>query len=143
MFAKQIWKLEKKFRNIIKRLFYMFGYSIRTVQKLSFSTIAWGESSKIDKIGDLCMSLTIDAFTYSSLILIQLDIEGFELNALQGAEKTIKQHRPIIAIEDNKLNCSEFLGSCDYISPMAIPGLDIWVHKDQTDYLEKLKNIKL
>ena len=102
-----------------------------------------GDASRIDKIGNLCTSLTIDTFTYSSLILIQLDIEGFELNALQGAEKTIKQHRPIIAIEDNKLNCSKFLGSYDYISPMAIPGLDIWVHKDQTDYLEKLKNIKL
>ena len=62
---------------------------------------------------------------------------------LKGAEKTIKRHRPIIAIEDNKKNCSEFLGLCGYISPLAIPGLDIWVHKEQTDYIQKLKNINL
>jgi len=102
-----------------------------------------GGASRIDNVGDLCFSLAIDDITYSHLILIQLDVEGFELNALKGAEKTIKKHRPIIAIEDNKKNCSEFLGLCGYISPMAIPGLDIWVHKERTDYLQKLKSMKL
>lgn len=98
--------------------------------------------SAIDEIGNLCASLTVDNFTYSSLILIQLDVEGFELNALQGAENTIKQHHPIIALEDNKLNCSEFLTSHGYIFTLSIPGLDIWVHNERTNYLEKVKNIK-
>ena len=102
-----------------------------------------GGASKIDAEGHLCLALAIDNLSYSSLMLIQLDIEGFELNALKGAEKTIKKHHPIIAIEDNKGNCKEFLESLGYVSPVAIPGLDIWVHEQQTLHLEKLKNINL
>ena len=100
-----------------------------------------GDASKIDSEGDLCLALAIDDFSYSSLMLIQLDIEGFELNALKGAEKTIKKHHPMIAIEDNKGDCKEFLESLGYVSPVAIPGLDIYVHEQQTLHLEKLKNI--
>lgn len=33
------------------------------------------------------------------IALIKLDIEGYELNALQGLEKTIKQYQPIILFE--------------------------------------------
>lgn len=100
-----------------------------------------GGASKIDAVGDLCLALAIDNFSYSSLMLIQLDIEGFELNALKGAKETIKKHHPIIAIEDNKGNCAEFLESLGYICTLAIPGLDIWAHKQQSLHLEKLKNI--
>lgn len=35
--------------------------------------------------------------------LIYLDIEGYELEALKGAEKTIEKYRPVIAFEDKKL----------------------------------------
>ena len=39
--------------------------------------------------------------------------------------------KQIIAIEDNKGNCAEFLESLGYICTLAIPGLDIWAHKQQ------------
>jgi len=39
--------------------------------------------------------------TSNSISLIQLDVEGYELNALKGALKTIKQHLPVLILEDN------------------------------------------
>ena len=51
----------------------------------------------------------IDDFQYPACDLLYLDIEGFELNALQGAVKTIIRHRPTIVIEDKGL--SEKYGS--------------------------------
>ena len=44
-------------------------------------------------------TLTIDALGVEDCDLIQLDIEGAELFALQGGEKTIRHCRPAIVIE--------------------------------------------
>lgn len=44
-------------------------------------------------------TLTIDSLGVEDCDLIQLDIEGAELFALQGAVKTIKHCRPVIVVE--------------------------------------------
>jgi hypothetical protein len=59
--------------------------------------------------------------------LIQLDVEGHELQALKGAEATISRSRPIIAIEDNNKNCSAFLSEMGYAHNLDIPGLGVWI----------------
>lgn len=46
--------------------------------------------------------MTIDSLDLNP-DLIQLDVEGFEENALRGAQKTIMRSRPIIIIEQKKL----------------------------------------
>jgi FkbM family methyltransferase len=46
--------------------------------------------------------MTIDSLNLSP-DLIQLDVEGFEENALRGARNTIMRSRPIIIIEQKKL----------------------------------------
>lgn len=45
--------------------------------------------------------LRIDDLNLSACDLLQLDIEGFELNALKGAEETIRKFSPVIVIEEN------------------------------------------
>lgn len=45
------------------------------------------------------LSMTIDSLNLSELSLIQLDVEGHELEALKGAVKTIKKFKPILMIE--------------------------------------------
>ena len=45
--------------------------------------------------------LTIDSFKIENVDLIHLDLEGFELYALQGAKKTIKRNKPVIVLETN------------------------------------------
>jgi len=43
----------------------------------------------------------LDDLNLQACDLIYLDIEGYELNALKGAEMTISKHRPILAVECN------------------------------------------
>jgi FkbM family methyltransferase len=44
-------------------------------------------------------TMRIDDMHLPSCDLIQLDIEGYELFALQGAQRTIEQYHPVIMIE--------------------------------------------
>lgn len=47
--------------------------------------------------------MTIDSLGLGACNLIQLDIEGFELQALKGAEQTIRQFHPVIVTEEKGL----------------------------------------
>jgi len=58
----------------------------------------FGYASKIhDKIGNVVQSFSIDALGLEPSFL-KLHIEGEELNALKGAQKTIERHRPIVLV---------------------------------------------
>lgn len=49
--------------------------------------------------GSRIPTLKIDDLELVECDLIMLDVEGYELNALKGAEETIKKYRPILCIE--------------------------------------------
>lgn len=53
-------------------------------------------------VGDVT-SITIDGFNLEACDLIQLDVEGHELEALKGAEHTIEKYSPVIVIEEKPL----------------------------------------
>jgi FkbM family methyltransferase len=52
--------------------------------------------------GDAVHLLTIDGMNLTRLDFLKLDIEGFELKALQGAIQTINRCRPVMLIEVNE-----------------------------------------
>lgn len=54
-----------------------------------------GDNLAISGVPTMC----IDDLNLTSCDLIQLDVEGYELFALQGAEQTIKQFRPLLCVE--------------------------------------------
>ncbi len=85
-----------------------------------------GGSSQISDSGQQTNLCTIDSLDIQDLSIIQLDVEGFELQALKGAVASIKKHDPVIMIEDNNDSCRGFLESIGYRSVMSIPGLTIW-----------------
>jgi FkbM family methyltransferase len=58
-------------------------------------TGAWA----VDGYGNI-PTLRIDDFNIPNVSIIHLDIEGFELIALRGAQETIKKWKPMIAVED-------------------------------------------
>lgn len=53
-----------------------------------------------DQTGDIPCR-TIDSLNLSEIDLIKIDVEGYELHVLKGAEQTIKNAKPIIQIEYN------------------------------------------
>lgn len=52
--------------------------------------------------GGIIPTIRLDDLALPFCDLIYLDVEGWELYALQGAEETIKRHRPVIACEINR-----------------------------------------
>jgi FkbM family methyltransferase len=42
---------------------------------------------------------TLDSYEFDQVDFIKIDVEWFELNVLQGAENTIRKHKPIMYIE--------------------------------------------
>ena len=48
-------------------------------------------------------------FTGQEIFLIKIDVEGHEIQVLQGASEIIKKHRPIIIAEVFEKNFPEFL----------------------------------
>tara|TARA_Y100001980_G_C14451214_1_gene235084 strand:+ start:220 stop:876 length:657 start_codon:yes stop_codon:yes gene_type:complete len=42
---------------------------------------------------------TLDSFNLNNISFIKIDVEGYELNLLKGAEETIEKNKPVIFIE--------------------------------------------
>ena len=52
--------------------------------------------------------ITIDSLNLPALDFLQLDIEGFEPLALQGAEATLRRCRPVVMIEEKGLSAAYY-----------------------------------
>lgn len=52
--------------------------------------------------GEPVRIVTIDSLNLPSVRLIKLDVEGMELNALMGAEQTLRRCRPILYVEADR-----------------------------------------
>lgn len=98
-----------------------------------------GGGSRIKQTGAICSALAIDTFDYDRLVLIQLDVEGFQLHALRGATRTIARHRPIVAVEDRQDTCRPFLEERDYRRLVDIPGLNVWAPAESAAYRADLE----
>jgi FkbM family methyltransferase len=90
-----------------------------------------GGASMISTKGQLTPVVTIDGLSVDDLSIIQLDVEGYELEALLGAVVSIRKYRPIIMVEDNNGNCANFLNLFGYELSRTIPGLMVWTHESQ------------
>lgn len=51
----------------------------------------------------------LDQYNLASCALIKVDVEGMELQCLEGAENTIKKFKPVLYVENNKAERSEAL----------------------------------
>ncbi len=86
--------------------------------------------------------LRIDDLNLPACDLIQLDLEGFEYYALRGAEETIRQFKPTLAVElvghtsrygggEGDKHCYEFLSFMGYEEVETIYNDKIFVHIDK------------
>jgi len=86
----------------------------------------------------LIQQMTIDSLALKHCDLIALDVEGYELQVLKGAEQTIKQHWPRIITEVNRdvdaNPLMDWLKNLDY-NIVTFSGMDIvWEHDYQQVY---------
>lgn len=68
-------------------------------------------------------AVPLDAFDWPRLDYIKLDIEGLVLRALEGAERVLREHRPLVVVEvgdnlelfgDFTDDVVAFMGACGY-----------------------------
>lgn len=78
--------------------------------------------------------VTIDGYNLEDCHFIKLDIEGMELEALKGAEKTIEKFKPMMLIEVIKTDRAELAGLLDGLGYVSHPfsGNFLAVHKSDT-----------
>jgi len=77
-------------------------------------------------------AVTIDALGLDRLDLVKVDVEGMEMEVLEGARRTIGWHRPILAIEDVKIDqavLKDYLDGFGYQTFSAGPNL-LAIHPD-------------
>lgn len=89
------------------------GSSHRSVILIKGPSHNVGMHTILDKPGATPL-LMIDDFKYENLGLIQLDVEGFELDALKGAINTIEKHSPAIICERPSSDCKNLLSDLGY-----------------------------
>jgi FkbM family methyltransferase len=56
---------------------------------------------KVGKTGELVIQTPLDAFEneYKDVVFIKIDVQGYELNVIKGAENVIAKHRPYLFVE--------------------------------------------
>jgi FkbM family methyltransferase len=75
-------------------------------------------------------SVVIDNLSLPGCDLIQLDVEGYELNALLGAENTIKKYSPVLCIEF----CEKWLNRYNTSSNKILGLLEEWGYIQADEY---------
>jgi FkbM family methyltransferase len=73
--------------------------------------------------GEPVKVVPLDALELKRCNLIKIDVEGMELKVLDGAEKTIKNLRPILFIENNSKE-----GNSELVQKLFDLGYDCWWH---------------
>lgn len=71
----------------------------------SENTGQWHINPESDELGESFIPL--DSLNLHEVDFIKLDVEGYELFALQGAKETILKNKPLVLIEENGL-CSRY-----------------------------------
>ena len=85
-------------------------------------------------------SIRIDDMNLPHCDLLQLDVEGSELNALNGSTETIKKYKPVIVVElfapwlgrygHNPAMVRQYLSDMGYVEVNTYTSDHIFVHKD-------------
>lgn len=92
-----------------------------------------GGTSRVAAKGQMATMLKIDMLGLEKVALIQLDVEGFEAAALEGAVETIRRNRPHVLVEDNSGNSSGVLSGLGYVEVGSNPHLTLWSHEDRRE----------
>jgi FkbM family methyltransferase len=105
------------------------------------ATLHAGGGSRISDRGQITPSMTIDALGRRDIILIHLDVEGYEAMALAGARKTLRHCRPLLAIEDDDNVHTDHIRKMGYEPSGRIPGLNLFAPAENMAFRSALSEI--
>jgi FkbM family methyltransferase len=106
---------------------------IRSVENFAINS-GMNTVEEIEEGNDYIPMVMIDSFEFDDVGMMQLDVEGFEMDALEGAKKTIKKNRPVLMIETIEPGKVEkFLSKFSYrlLQPMGNEMDYIYVPKER------------
>ena len=81
------------------------------VQPQLVQTSGWDDLNNFPKIE--VETRTLDSYEFDQVDFIKIDVEWFELKVLQGAENTIRKHKPVIYVEINDIGVYDFMENLD------------------------------
>ncbi len=73
--------------------------------------------------GEEVSLVTIDSLNLPALHFLKVDVEGMESDVLAGAQASIRRHRPLMYVENDRPD-----GSAQLIGQIADLGYDMWWH---------------
>ena len=77
---------------------------------------------------------TLDSYNFNFVDVIKIDAEGYELFILEGAVKTILQHKPVIQVEIQDILCERYNLTVNDVFDWFNNNGYKKVHKDAHDY---------
>lgn len=104
--AEKIYALEpdrKNFAKLVRNTEHLPFVDARNVAAYKENTFlnfkkSAGRQSKISDEGEKIQAITVDSLNDKTISLLKMDIEGSELDAIAGAENTIKAYKPKLYI---------------------------------------------
>lgn len=94
--ASNLNKAKEKLKEYQNIFYYQLGIS-HNKETLRFKSS--GSSSKIDDSGDIIINtIPLDECIEDIPSYVKMDIEGWEMNAIEGSKRIIKEHKPQLAI---------------------------------------------
>lgn len=95
-----------------------------------------GGVSRVHPEGDVLLkTTTIDALNLPACDALFLDVEGFELECLEGAVKTIEAYHPVITLEcwdDKRADYDAHMALLGYTREVKTHGDMIYIHRRNT-----------
>lgn len=122
--AQNIEKAKQRLKSLRDIEFIPLGVS-NSEGSLFFNPDGGSASSVSESGSTTIITTTLDAFSNQALSFIKMDLEGWELKALEGAKSQIKNNKPILAIAVYH-SISDFWKIPEYVLTLS-EGYDIYV----------------
>jgi FkbM family methyltransferase len=69
-----------------------------SLESVNFGNVSLKKQFDYNKT-DIVDMKTLDEYDFNDVILIKIDVQGYEPNVIEGAKETIKKHRPYLFVE--------------------------------------------